>query len=106
MSEVVVATETFSTDIGGETINVHRGNRVPADHPMVTRNPHFFRSPEQETDFVIETARKAPGEKRSSKPKAEKPAETSKTKKPAEGEGAKGSDEGAKAPAEKPKAKD
>jgi hypothetical protein len=35
---------------------------------MVARNPHFFRSPEQETDFAIETARQAPGEKRSSKP--------------------------------------
>jgi len=114
MTDVLIATETFSTDIGGETFNVHRGNRVPADHPMVARNPHYFRLPDQETDFAIETGREAPGEKRASKPKAtetSKQADADKTKTAdnSEGEKSKEADDGqgdtGKKAAEQPKAK-
>jgi hypothetical protein len=49
---VLVATETFSADLGGETVVVHKGEtRVRANHPLVKASPHLFEPAEPQPDI-------------------------------------------------------
>jgi hypothetical protein len=72
-SDILVATETFSTEIDGTLFTVHKGQtRVREDHPLVKQNPAYFRALDNSVHYDIEQATKAPGEKRSGSRKATK----------------------------------
>jgi hypothetical protein len=67
-SDILVATETFSTEIDGDLFTVHKGQtRVREDHPLVKQNPGYFRAMDDSVHYDVEQATKAPGEKRGGK---------------------------------------
>lgn len=65
MSEIFVATESFSTEIDGEIFVCHRNKtRVREGHPLLKANPDYFKSAGEGVTFEVENATAAPGEKR------------------------------------------
>lgn len=78
---ILIATETFATEIDGIPTIVHKNvTRVREGHPIALANPQNFEPVEDRVDHElpdIEQATAAPGEKRArrkTKPKAEQPA--------------------------------
>lgn len=62
---VLVATETFSTDVDGAPYAVVRGTtRIRADHPLVDRYPNYFEPVEDHVALDVEKTTAAPGDKR------------------------------------------
>jgi hypothetical protein len=62
---VFVATESFSTEIDGESIVVQRDKtRVREGHPILKACPDYFKPLEDGITFEVERATAAPGEKR------------------------------------------
>lgn len=63
--DVLVATETFTCEVDGETYMVHKDRtRVRADHPLAKANEDRFKPVDLSTHYDIEQATAAPGEKR------------------------------------------
>lgn len=72
MSRVLLATESFTTEINGALYTVVKDQtRIADDHPLAKQNPEYFVEPTNELTYEIEAATKKPGEKRATKQKAE-----------------------------------
>jgi hypothetical protein len=66
-TNVFVAKEPFSTDVGGVPTSVQRGKMYSGDNAVVQENPHLFEEVAFGGGSGVEQATKAPGEKRGSK---------------------------------------
>lgn len=61
--EILVATETFTTDVNGTAVIVRAGvTRVRAGHVLAKANPQYFKP--IEVHYDIEDATEEPGRKR------------------------------------------
>jgi hypothetical protein len=75
-NDVFVATESFSTEINGETFVVHRDKtRVREGHPILKANPDYFEPAGDGVMLDVEHATAAPGEKRRTRTKTAAPGE-------------------------------
>lgn len=64
-NDVYVANTTFSTDLDGAAVVVHKGNdRVRGDHPLYLQCPELFDPITDHVRFDVETAAATPGEDR------------------------------------------
>lgn len=63
--KVYVSKENQWVDGEDEPVLVREGSVFAADHPLVVRNPEAFRAVDAESP--VETATRAPGEKRSTR---------------------------------------
>lgn len=71
MGKIMVARDSGVADIDGVAYPIHKGvTRVDSEHPLVRSNPDMWE--ELTLTYEIETATKAPGEKRTSTKKVEK----------------------------------
>lgn len=62
---ILVAKETFSTEINGYPETVTAGvTRVRASHPLALQNPDYFEPVADKVDFDVEQTTKKAGEKR------------------------------------------
>lgn len=69
MSDVFVASKSFSCDLGGIPTTVTEGvTRVRAGHPLLTQNPEYFKPVESGVHFDVEETVAPPGQPRSQKP--------------------------------------
>lgn len=68
MEKILIARETFATQIGDESIVVQKDiTRVRADHPVVKANPDAFVEVDDKVLPDIEDATATPGRKRGQK---------------------------------------
>lgn len=58
------ARESFSTDIAGTPVVVHKGELVREGHPLLEGREGLFEPYEQRVAFDVEQATASPGEKR------------------------------------------
>lgn len=63
---IYVATESFSTEIDGESYAVTaKETRVREGHPLLERNRNYFKPVDEDVNFdTVERATAAPGQKR------------------------------------------
>jgi hypothetical protein len=63
--EILVAKETFTTELDGSPVVVQKGRtRVRAGHPLTEGREELFEPVELEVHYDVEQATAAPGEKR------------------------------------------
>ena len=87
MSDVLIAKESFVTEIDGVHYSVTKGlTRVASDHALARQSPEYFEEPKNDLTYGAEQATKKPGEKRGSKqdPKKEAKQDPKKDEKDAE----------------------
>lgn len=64
-SDIYVANETFSAEVDGTPVVVHKGQtRVRAGHPLLDGREALFDRVEDEVQYDVEQATAAPGERR------------------------------------------
>jgi hypothetical protein len=69
MSDVLIATNSFSCDLEGIPTSVTEGvTRVRANHPLAIQNPEYFKPVDEGVHFDVEETVAAPGVPRSQKP--------------------------------------
>ena len=70
MSDVLIASKSFSCDLEGIPTSVTEGvTRVRANHPLAVQNPEYFKPVDEGVHFDVEETVAVPGEKRTQKPK-------------------------------------
>jgi hypothetical protein len=64
-NDVYVANTTFSTDLDGAAVTIHKGRtRVAEGHPLYQSVPSLFDRVDAEVHFGVETTDAVPGELR------------------------------------------
>jgi nitrite reductase/ring-hydroxylating ferredoxin subunit len=63
---ILVASESFICELGGETFDIRAGDLIEPEHPLVKKYPGHFKEPVYRFPAAsrVEQATAAPGEKR------------------------------------------